>query len=110
MVILDANINTLKFLLGILNSKLPIYYIKEKYASSSYCGGITFSKDMINSLPIPTATPSQQQPIIALVEKILAAKKQNPQADTTAQEAEIDKLVYELYGLGEEEIKVVEGI
>ena len=38
----------------------------------------------------------------------LAAKKAKPQAGTTALEAEIDKFVYELYGLTEEEIKIVE--
>lgn len=47
--------------------------------------------------------------IIALVDKILAAKKANPQVDTSAWEREIDGLVYELYGLTEEEVKVVEG-
>jgi len=36
-------------------------------------------------------------------------KKQNPDANTTALESEIDKLVYQLYGLTEEEIKIVEG-
>ena len=54
-------------------------------------------------------TPAQQKPIIALVDKILAAKKANPQADTSKEEAEIDRLVYQLYGLSEDEIKVVEG-
>jgi len=39
---------------------------------------------------------------------ILTIKKANPQADTTALEAEIDQLVYELYGLTEEEIAIVE--
>jgi len=39
---------------------------------------------------------------------ILTAKKANPQADTTALEAEIDHLVYELYGLTDEEIAIVE--
>lgn len=42
--------------------------------------------------------------------KILSfSKKSNPEADTSELEAEIDKLVYELYGLSEEEIKVVKG-
>ena len=45
----------------------------------------------------------------ALVDKILAAKKENPQTNTSHWEREIDKLVYELYGLTEEEIKIVEG-
>jgi hypothetical protein len=44
-----------------------------------------------------------------LVERVLAAKRANPQADTSKWEREIDKLVYELYGLTEEEVKVVEG-
>ena len=102
------DIYLLKFLLGVLNSKLAIFFMKTKYASSSYCGGITFSKNMINDFPL-SATPSQQKPIIALVDKILASKKANPQADTRKLEAEIDRLVYQLYGLTEEEIKVVEG-
>jgi hypothetical protein len=38
-----------------------------------------------------------------------AAKKHDPKADTTAWEREIDRLVYELYGLTEEEIAIVEG-
>ncbi|MDP3148028.1 MAG: TaqI-like C-terminal specificity domain-containing protein [Ignavibacteria bacterium] len=45
----------------------------------------------------------------SLVDKILFAKKKNPEADTSALETEIDKLVYQLYGLTEEEIKIVEG-
>jgi len=43
-----------------------------------------------------------------LIGMILTAKKANPQADTTALEAEIDHLVYELYGLTDEEIAIVE--
>jgi hypothetical protein len=41
--------------------------------------------------------------------KILIAKKSDPKPDTTALEKEIDQLVYQLYGLTEEEIKIVEG-
>jgi hypothetical protein len=43
-----------------------------------------------------------------LVNQILAAKEADPSADTTALEAEIDQLVYQLYGLTEEEIRIVE--
>ncbi len=39
---------------------------------------------------------------------ILAAKKSNPQADTSDWEREIDRLVYKLYELTEEEIKIIE--
>ena len=50
-----------------------------------------------------------EKPNIALVDKILAAKKANPQADTSKEEAEIDRLVYALYGLTEDEINIIEG-
>ncbi len=48
--------------------------------------------------------------IESLVDKILAAKKDNPQADVTALEKEIDQLVYKLYDLTEEEIRIIEGV
>ena len=70
-------------------------------------------------LPIPDVPPEKQAPIVALVEQILAAKKSPPtplseggsksQTDIPVLEAEIDRLVYALYGLTEEEIAVVEG-
>ena len=62
----------------------------------------------VGKLPIPSATPAQQKPIITLVDKILAAKSADPLADTTSLESEIDTLVYRLYGLTAEEIAVVE--
>lgn len=46
--------------------------------------------------------------IESIVDKILTAKKANPEADISTLEAEIDRLVYELYGLTEEEIVLVE--
>ena len=42
------------------------------------------------------------------VDKILAAKKQNPEADTTRLEKQIDRMVYAIYGLADEEIAIVE--
>ena len=43
-----------------------------------------------------------------LVDKIIEAKKENKDSDTKELEKEIDTLVYELYGLSEEEIKIIE--
>lgn len=43
------------------------------------------------------------------VDRILAAKRRDPKADTTVWGREIDRLVYDLYGLTEEEIAFVEG-
>jgi len=51
----------------------------------------------------------EYQPFITLVDQILAAKKKDPNADTSALERQIDKMVYELYGLTPEEIEIMEG-
>ena len=106
IVICSEDLETLKFLLGFINSKLPIFYIKRKYASSSYCGGITFTKEMINNLPLGV-TSSQRQQIITIVDQILTKKESNPQADTSVLETAIDQLVYESYGLTEYEIEEI---
>ncbi|MFZ3209695.1 MAG: hypothetical protein WA140_12845 [Geobacteraceae bacterium] len=45
----------------------------------------------------------------SLADQILAGKKADPKADTSALENRIDRLVYQLYGLTEDEIAVVEG-
>ena len=50
-----------------------------------------------------------QQPLIDLVNKILEIKKGNSESDTSTLEYEIDQLVYQLYELTEEEIKIIEG-
>ncbi|MBI5649964.1 MAG: class I SAM-dependent DNA methyltransferase [Chloroflexi bacterium] len=65
----------------------------------------------VTQIPIPKSVieyPDQQAPIIARVDRILSAKKRNPEADTSAMEREIDELVYRLYGLTEEEIKILD--
>ena len=108
IVICNNDIELLKFLLGLLNSKLPIFYIKTKYASSSYCGGITFSKDMVNTIPLPS-NQSHIRAIAELVNKILDIKNVESKADTTTLEKKIDEEVYRMYNLSEEEISIVEG-
>lgn len=99
---------SLLFYTGIFNSRLVSFWFTKTFCNTDKLFPY-IRTSQLKQLPIPTATPAQQQPIIALVDKILAAKKANPQADTSAWEREIDKSVYELYGLTEDEVKVVEG-
>ena len=91
-----------KYILAVLNSKAINYYFKYFNQTNHVPIG------EVRKFPIPTATPTQQQEIIALVDKILAAKKQDSSADTSALESEIDEFVYNLYGLTDEEIKIIE--
>ena len=103
------NQDELKFMLALINSSLMSYYIREKYSASSYNQGITFTKAMINNMPLPNVNSSMLKNIISAVDRILTARTINPQTDTKALERDIDQLVYQLYGLTPEEIKIVEG-
>jgi adenine-specific DNA-methyltransferase len=88
----------LRYLLGILNSKYASILLTNLRA-----GDYHIYPEHLRNIPIPLVDKKQQQPIIDLVEKILTAKRKNHAADTTVLEREIDGLVYELYGLTEEE-------
>jgi adenine-specific DNA-methyltransferase len=60
------------------------------------------------SFPFPAASPEQQKAVEKVVDRVLAAKAKAA-ADTSKLERELDELVYALYGLTPEEIKIVEG-
>ena len=93
----------LRFLLGIVNSKYASVLL-----SSIRGGDYHIVPEHIRNIPIPDSIAEQQAPIILLVESILASKCENPSADTSSDEQEIDRLVYHLYGLTYEEVKVVD--
>ena len=60
-------------------------------------------------LPLfPFSSHNLRAAIIALVDRILAAKKRDPAADVAALEREVDERVYRLYGLTKAEIRIVE--
>jgi hypothetical protein len=64
----------------------------------------------IESLPLKLAPIKIETEIKTIVDQILIMKLQDSSADTTALETQIDQLVYKLYDLTEEEIKIIEGI
>ena len=102
-------VNT-RFVLGVINSKVTNFWFEHYYGTTKVSGGyFDLNGTQIKSIPVPNATTKQQNEISSLVETILKMKKQDITADTSALEREIDRLVYGLYGLTEEEIKVVEG-
>lgn len=98
-----------KFLLGIMASKFIsfVYLNISSIASKDDFRQTTLAE--LREIPIPIVTRSNQRVIIEMVEKVLATKTKKPEADTSKIENEIDKLVYKLYGLTQEEIKIVEG-
>jgi len=130
ILIPQDNCFNLLYFLGILNSKLTdfVYSLMNPEKGEALA---EVKKHHVEQLPIPHATDAQQTPIIERVEKILADHKQphphpnpplegegaesvpplkeEPSVYIPQLEAEIDRLVYELYGLTEAEIAIVEG-
>ena len=97
----------IRFILGLLNSKLLHYYFG--FIGVMTAGGAyTLKAATIESLPIAVGTREQQNEIALKVDSILNSKAADKQADVSSTESEIDHLVYELYGLSEEDIKIVE--
>ncbi|MFP6034859.1 Eco57I restriction-modification methylase domain-containing protein [Helicobacter pylori] len=94
-----------KFLVGLLNSRL-LDWLFRKTSTNNHVNLYE-----LETLPIPQITKSNQptaDKIIALVDKILQAKEKDPKANTQRLEKEIDALVYQLYHLTDEEIKIIE--
>ncbi len=93
-----------KFLLGVMNSTAARDFLRAHRRSN-----IHLYPDDWKQLPIPDVSPEQQEPIIELVDQILAAKRTDPDADVSELENGIDQIVYLLYGLTDDEIAIVEG-
>ena len=107
--ILTSETIPIRFILGLLNSKLLRYYFG--FIGVMTAGGAyTLKASTIEALPIAIGTKQQQKEIALKVENILNAKATNKQTDVSSSEHEIDCLVYNLYGLSENEIKIVEGV
>ena len=98
---------SLKYLCAILNSTL-ITWLMNHTALTTGMGLLQWKKFTVERLPIPKVTTLQQRPFIGLVDAILEAKAAVPEADTSHLEWKIDRLVYDLYGLTEEEDTAIE--
>jgi hypothetical protein len=88
-------------LLGILNSTLFNWLYSTRFLDYE------IKPIYIRNSPL---AETNNKDLVLIVKNVLSIKKNNPQADTSSLESEIDKLVYQLYGLTEEEIKIVEGM
>lgn len=98
------------FLTGVLNSKLITFWLRAKGKMQG--SNFQIDKEPLTNIPLPapdSINAELEQEIISLVDKILSTKSHSLQADISSLEREIDRLVYKIYGLTDEEIKIVEG-
>ena len=97
----------LKYLCAVLNSTLIRWFLQQ-VAPTSGMGTVRWKKVYVQAIPIPKSSVPKQRPLVRAVDHILAAKNADSSADTGEMEREIDRLVYGLYGLSEEEVGAVE--
>ena len=97
----------LKYLIGVLNSKVILRYLDWISAKLDETGWRWF-KQYVETFPIPSATRPQRAEIATIVEKIIESKKSNSNSDTSALENQIDELVFGLYGFASDEIAALD--
>ncbi len=109
MILRSGVDSSIKFLLGVLNSKLVYQWL---YRRGKRKGEILeLYQDPLSKIPIPKIKSEKEKKLAneieTLVAQIITAKKDNPEADTKSTELQIDELVWDLYGLNEEEKEIV---
>ena len=102
-IIQSKRIN-LKYMTGLLNSKLIAFWLRKKGKMQG--NAYQLDKEPLLEIPIFKPADTEANKIATLVDKIILQKQQNK--DSTDNEKKIDELVYKLYDLSEQEIKIVE--
>ncbi|HGG0069388.1 TPA: class I SAM-dependent DNA methyltransferase [Campylobacter coli] len=112
LFMMTLDVFSLKYILAFMNSNCYKWLITLKtnlIQTGSYAYG---AKDKIERLPIPKINSKNEKlanELINLVDEILKAKEQDKNVNTQELENKINSLVYKLYNLNEEEIKIIEG-
>ncbi|EJA4220675.1 Eco57I restriction-modification methylase domain-containing protein [Campylobacter coli] len=103
----------LKYLIAFLNNDFVAFIFKTFYAGGNLGeNGFRYKKAFLEKLPIPKINSKNQKiadELINLVDEILKVKEQDKNANTQELENKINSLVYKLYNLTEDEIKIIEG-
>ncbi|ECL6382999.1 class I SAM-dependent DNA methyltransferase [Campylobacter jejuni] len=108
--IITSNSDILKYILAFLNSDFIYLMLRKFYMGGGIEGELKTNN--LEKLPIPKINSKNQKladELINLVDEILKAKEQDKNANTQELENKINSLVYKLYNLTEEDIKIIEG-
>ena len=96
----------LEYLVAVMNSKIIKWYSFLTNMNKTGVGDMQVGAQNVNLFPIPQLSESKQKPLIELVEKILLKKRNNENSKEI--EFKLEKLIYELYNLTQEEINFIE--
>ena len=97
---------SLKYILGLLNSKL--YYTWLYHKGKRKGETLELYQKPLSEIPIKRVSSEVQNSIIKIVDEIITHKKTDSRYDTSVLEQKIDTIVYNIYGLTDSEIKFIE--
>lgn len=100
---IDGNVDVYGYL-GVLNSSLIKWYIKELYSSRGIDGGISFNTKIVKSLPIPSNTN-----LISKISTLAKKLSHHQSAGVNEDIGKVNELVYRLYDLNTDDISIIEG-
>jgi hypothetical protein len=106
-IILKDDLWGLKVIVSILNSKIINWYYANNFSNKSNLT-VNISKTYLEKLPIQNIDEINKKKIIKLVDEIIQLKNNYPPKDTSSFENEIDFIIYKLYNLTYEEVKIVD--
>lgn len=101
--ILKTDRINMKYLTGLLNSKLVAFWLR--YMGKMQGSNYQIDKEPLMNIPIKIADENIENKIIDLVDEIIELKKLNK--DTQDLEEKIDEMLYDLYGLTEDEKELI---
>jgi adenine-specific DNA-methyltransferase len=105
---IKSNINQ-SYLLGLLNSQLVDFWYKNYFENTHLSGGyIRFDIPYLQKIPIVVPSQKEQEIIAKFTEEVIQLKLKK--IDTKKLESQIDQLIYKLYNLSKEDIKIIENI
>ncbi len=107
LILRSGDDDLLKFAAAVLNCPLAGFVTRARFGASSYNGGVAFTKAMIDVLPVPRDA-SIRAGIARKVDELLSVMQIGAQAQGEALAREIDRVLYEAYGLKESDIALIE--
>jgi hypothetical protein len=115
VILKGKNNANIKIILALLNSNLISFFIKEAFGVLGIGGGINFTAQLVENLPLPSIDDEEKKKLGGLADCILKIVESEKWLNKTSEKAkindyekQIDQLVYKLYDLTEDEIKIVE--
>ena len=102
LIVTAGSIRRLKLLVAILNHPIAMFYMKERYPAASYNQGTSFTKDMINSFPLPKMSEADVDKLVSMVDEIVTERSNQRSSDVI--EERLRSQIFDLYRLSPADI------